>query len=589
MSLQDSPTEFDWSIVNKLDQNTIENGSDKSLISRFLKMVLNSDFSMLSPSSFPRPLFPKLLTLLQTEIHFLLVKRNSLKNIINDANIQNQKLKEMFSENEQKLNSANQQIERMKMQEANLTKQLHNLKVQGETCPICGKRFKTLEYIDKHILNRHKEFLEAWKCIRNNTPNLLKVSGNNNNNGSGNQNNGRKIHNLQIVKGDTVTVKIQLPKVYQPTDIEIIEVPVASPTTISRTAPSSQSPRSKSPLFNTSHPFAMNNSNEMTQGQMDSLANYAAGNILKEMNEIAQNRKQVSSANDSPRVKNEQNNQSTTSSDDTQIETVSVKKAEPYDRSVNQSNTPPINIKGRPQNNNMKTKQRSSDDNDDDDKSGQSSMQKSQDPFVIAKIDPFLLDNEENPPQDDYSNDENDINTIPTTSPRAGNQVEMIQMSKQPEEKEEPNKKPHHNGNMPKPSPRSSSQNSAQPSLQSPHKKRKKSRRHPSTPGVQKESTPGVKFCFNNTNRPDQHQHQSPKKPIPVPQEKIESPPKKPEPVIGIVKRTDVNLDPIEDDYDDFPPARVIEDKVQPKRIGGYQITNTELDELIQESSEYDE
>jgi DNA repair exonuclease SbcCD ATPase subunit len=38
--------------------------------------------------------------------------------------------------------------------------------VPYDRCPVCEKKFKGLDYIDRHILNRHSELSGAWDVIR---------------------------------------------------------------------------------------------------------------------------------------------------------------------------------------------------------------------------------------------------------------------------------------------------------------------------------------------------------------------------------------------------------------------------------------
>ncbi|OHT12330.1 hypothetical protein TRFO_17921 [Tritrichomonas foetus] len=735
---------FDWSLVQSLDPQSILRQNNLKAVRSFVKMFLNSDFAGIQSSSFPNPGFPKLFVLIQATIEYLLRSQKELKNLLNEA--------------AKKYSEATEEISKLEQRENNSRKLLHTLQTQGETCAICGKRFKNLGYIDKHIINRHNEFSDIWAAIRNNNPNLNIIL--NSNNGNPNishiQNQHQQLHSnqnqnsnqkakpiLKFMKCDTVDIKTAPPKVYEPVSIEIDEMPPENHV-------SARTPHQQNDYSHKSNGIASSFSNtpniphldiyekekphivdDMTQGQMDTVANFAAGNIIKEMTEIANTHKMHNSTPQTPNKhhhshinnpsnsNNNVNNNNNSNSNDYDYETNEGKNTnrspETLAKSVSrQAETPPANLKKRAQQNQQQNIQSiqnisqqqdecktnrvhrnqnrnpnrpsssenahhssnhsnnqsnnhsnchsnsSSEPNSNGSSNTTSNVTSSSnlnanarnmahskskdnvnltedqpnlqeaDPFVIPAqadtMDPFLIDNEESPTVEEEE----------TTNLRQSQQVdftnaeldELIQNSDNEDENDKANtsvenvKQQTHSQQSPNSSQQQPSQ---QASPMTPKKKRRKHRKATTIPEdhlpeiPDPDPQPEVKFNFHGTQIHAQQQHSESqnqakhagskskmsgnkgKKPsvtfitedenIPE-QNSIKeiptSPPKQPDqPVIGIVKRTDVGPIPVEEDYyDDVPPARMFEEKSQPKRMGGYQITNSELDELIPESSD---
>lgn len=292
-------TPFDWSLVDKLNPEVIIGQSEIKLVRSFVKMILNTDFQGLPQTSFVNRDFSKLLILFQATIKLLYTSQKQLQNLCNDRT---KKYKESCEE-----------IAKLKQSEASLRKHLHNEQCQGETCPLCKKRFKNLEYIDKHIKNRHIERLEAWQFVRGLSDSLNNESKNNNSNIEQE----KKEIKLKFMACSSITIdnsmSQKMKKEQRVFELDEEEAPNNNDNFVYNNYIKSQVPPNQKEINKTHHQISSDDSNitinqigisnndQIAKSQIDMITNRAATNIINGYKEIAESHKNHYSSPQTPK------------------------------------------------------------------------------------------------------------------------------------------------------------------------------------------------------------------------------------------------------------------------------------------------
>lgn len=306
---------FDWSLVDKLNPEVIVGQSEMKLVRSFVKMILNTDFQGLPQASFINRDFSKLLILFQATIKLLYTSQKQLQNVCNERT--------------KKYKEAAEEIAKLKQTESNLRKLLHSEQCQGETCPLCKKRFRNMEYIDKHIKNRHIERLAAWEYVRGFTDSLAPDSKNINNSSSNDQNNDNKVQQeskkpkLKFMNCSSITIESSMPlKAKKETRYFELDEEEVQPNNndnfgynnyINNQVPPIQADLAKTPhaqnAFNNNqhqilpddslidndnnniNQIGISNNDQIAKSQMDMITNRATSNIINGYKEIAESHK----------------------------------------------------------------------------------------------------------------------------------------------------------------------------------------------------------------------------------------------------------------------------------------------------------
>ena len=314
-------TPFDWSLVDKLNPETIIRQSEVKLVRSFVKMILYTDFQGLNQSSFKSRDLPKLLILFQATTKLLYNSQKQCQNMCNDRT--------------KKYIEAVEEINKLKQNEKFLTKSL-----QGEVCPLCKKRFKSFDYLNRHIKTKHSDKFAAWESFIQNTQNSAQNKQNANEQTNSSRENQQPKHEIQLkfTKCGSITIENSLPQKKKAEPRPVFELDEEEPQPndsnifvnnnyVKNKIPPIQKIHAKTPRGkNTVPPFHNNiqqsisqdifindsiaqnklsNDNnqfdtEMTSSQID-MANIAASNIIKDMKEIAHAHKKHHSTPQTPK------------------------------------------------------------------------------------------------------------------------------------------------------------------------------------------------------------------------------------------------------------------------------------------------
>lgn len=141
---------IDWNLIGSIDPQSLEASGDIATLEQVLMNFSEAKFTIAEAHLLPNPLAAKLFAILQIGVRQLSMTQQSLL----------QQLKE-------------EKAESMKYKHAlkHLSKRQEKSKFPTlEKCPICGRFFKTMEFLDGHIDRRHSSLYSAWMSIRTGKP-----------------------------------------------------------------------------------------------------------------------------------------------------------------------------------------------------------------------------------------------------------------------------------------------------------------------------------------------------------------------------------------------------------------------------------
>ena len=146
------PEPIDWNLVAVLDPEIIQRIKDFDSLQKIITNFTSANFTDGCSKVLTHPLSIRLCQLLQIGFQIMDSSQKELKKIIDDD-----------AAYKEKLTSA------LKKLKTKLTLTEEKLKIKSipyDKCPVCGKKFKSLDYVDKHIYTRHNELSECWDCMR---------------------------------------------------------------------------------------------------------------------------------------------------------------------------------------------------------------------------------------------------------------------------------------------------------------------------------------------------------------------------------------------------------------------------------------
>lgn len=147
---------LDWNFIGSCDPIMIYETKDFNKLQQFTSSFGNSKLTDRDKSILSHPLAYNLTQLLQVTMKYMFDCQEQLKSEIEALQNQNALYKEKV-----KL------LTREKNRSDALAREgYHNF----EKCPVCGKKFKSIKYVDNHIVRHHHEHLLAWKSLRINNP-----------------------------------------------------------------------------------------------------------------------------------------------------------------------------------------------------------------------------------------------------------------------------------------------------------------------------------------------------------------------------------------------------------------------------------
>ena len=147
---------IDWRFIQSLDPVMIQQTRDFNSMQEFVNSFMGSEINQGDKNVLCHPLSYNLALLSQVTIKYMFDCQDQLKKRIAElearVGTQHQKIKLLLRAQEQS---------REIMRDA-----YHDF----EKCPVCGKKFKAMRYVDRHIESAHPDHLYAWKSLRIDQP-----------------------------------------------------------------------------------------------------------------------------------------------------------------------------------------------------------------------------------------------------------------------------------------------------------------------------------------------------------------------------------------------------------------------------------
>ncbi|OHS95528.1 hypothetical protein TRFO_38342 [Tritrichomonas foetus] len=154
-----NPTKFpglDWNFIGSCDPILIRETKDFRALQQFISSFMNSTLNPNDKAILSHPLSYKLIQLLQITTQYMFDCQTELSSTISDLEDKNELYK-------QKIRLL---VKAQNRSSALLRDAYHDF----EKCPVCGKKFKAMRYVDRHMQSCHSEHLLAWKSLRINNP-----------------------------------------------------------------------------------------------------------------------------------------------------------------------------------------------------------------------------------------------------------------------------------------------------------------------------------------------------------------------------------------------------------------------------------
>lgn len=147
---------IDWNLVAVLNADIIRQTKDYESLQKLVQIFMGAKLYQGSSRILAHPLCLRLCQLLQVAFEYLNFCQKELSTLNTKLETENVKLTEKIAKLESKLKKS-EQIIKIKS-------------VPYDKCPICQKKFKNIDYVDRHIANRHSEINDAWDIIRGRKP-----------------------------------------------------------------------------------------------------------------------------------------------------------------------------------------------------------------------------------------------------------------------------------------------------------------------------------------------------------------------------------------------------------------------------------
>jgi hypothetical protein len=145
----------DWSLIASCSPETVAETNDVSTLSAVLETFVRAEFTPTEAQLFPNPLSAKLFRLLQIGVHHLLDCQDELREAIDECDRSRAALSA-------KVKSLTTSLERARTSQARRSEAI----AECEKCVVCGKKFRSVGYLDAHFERRHSALIPAWRSLR---------------------------------------------------------------------------------------------------------------------------------------------------------------------------------------------------------------------------------------------------------------------------------------------------------------------------------------------------------------------------------------------------------------------------------------
>ena len=150
------PTTFidsiDWSLISSYDPDFLYKNRDQRSIQTLTNYFVNIEIGNNKSPVLVHPLSIKLVKLMQIS---LINSNNSLSEVT-----------EKLKNTETKLQNKNKEISQMSKAFEKAQSILKKKVIGWEKCPVCKKKFRSIDYLDAHFESKHRDILQHWRYIR---------------------------------------------------------------------------------------------------------------------------------------------------------------------------------------------------------------------------------------------------------------------------------------------------------------------------------------------------------------------------------------------------------------------------------------
>lgn len=161
--------QFDWNYLNSLNTEFIRESRDYNTLEKFAYMFADSDYTAVDQQFLPFPLSKKFFEITHDSVKLLFRRIRELQNRIKE---QDKEIKYM----RHKFEKATKKIDNLSLKQNPFPpppvaySSTKEAAIVVHSCPCCGRAFRSIQYLDKHVIKEHRHICEAWLAIREGKP-----------------------------------------------------------------------------------------------------------------------------------------------------------------------------------------------------------------------------------------------------------------------------------------------------------------------------------------------------------------------------------------------------------------------------------
>lgn len=147
---------IDWRFVNSIDVGMMKETQDVNTMQDMVNSFMASQLNKTDRNILTNPLAFRLVSILQVIIKYMFDCQDQLKHKVHEL--------------EDDVSFYKHKIKLMQKAQDESSELLRDAYHDFEKCPVCGKKFKAMRYVDRHMESVHKMHLYAWKSLRVDRP-----------------------------------------------------------------------------------------------------------------------------------------------------------------------------------------------------------------------------------------------------------------------------------------------------------------------------------------------------------------------------------------------------------------------------------
>jgi hypothetical protein len=141
----------DWSLISSVSPEQVCESNDIDTLEAVIATFVRAEFTQTEAQMMPHPQTAKLFRLLQLGMHHLLDCQQQLQTDLAAAEGSAASLRAKVQSVSASLSHARAQVAHSE---------------SAEKCLVCGKKFRTIVYLDEHVSRRHAALVPAWRALR---------------------------------------------------------------------------------------------------------------------------------------------------------------------------------------------------------------------------------------------------------------------------------------------------------------------------------------------------------------------------------------------------------------------------------------